>query len=196
MAKSGATITKDDVGKVKAALGRLSDQVVLVGVPADKAPRTIQRGDVGKPHPTQGRKVTMADVGTSSGEPINNAELGYIHEFGAPEAHIPPRPFLLPGVAGAGPQINPVLKAAGLKALDNDFEAVKQLLNRVGIVASVNVKKLITAGLSPGLAAGTRRKRDGSLDAAGLAARKPLIDTGALLNSITYVVTTIKEFGQ
>ena len=30
------------------------------------------------------------------GDPLTNATLGYIHEYGSPAAHIPKRPFLQP----------------------------------------------------------------------------------------------------
>lgn len=41
--------------------------------------------------------IPMSTTERPDGE-ITNAELGYIHEYGAPEANIPARPFLIPGV--------------------------------------------------------------------------------------------------
>src|SRR5882724_12416208 len=67
-------VTVDKVKEVQLAIRALANTRVMVGIPSDKAARK------GK---------------------INNAQLGYIHEFGAPEVNIPPRPFLVPGVQGA-----------------------------------------------------------------------------------------------
>lgn len=55
---------------------------------------------------------------TRTGGPISNATLGYIHEFGAPEASGPPRPFLIPGVEASLGDVEPYLGDAAEAALE------------------------------------------------------------------------------
>ena len=63
---SGVKVTRDKVASVIKAVSDLATKDVLVGIP-DSAP---ERKD---------------------GEPISNAQIGYIQETGAPEANIPAR---------------------------------------------------------------------------------------------------------
>lgn len=120
--------------------------------------------------------------------PVTNSALGYINEFGSPAQNIPPRPFLEPGVEEAKPEIVKILSQAAIttqtSAQDVDVE-----LNKAGIKAVSTVKNRIRNStdiepLSPVTmhARATRKKnrRTGVM--------KPLIDTGQMLNSITYVV--------
>lgn len=154
-------ITKDDVSKVLASIQDLAKKQVLVGIPASKAER--QEGD---------------------DDPINNAQLGYIHEFGAPASNIPARPFLNPGVARAQESINNHLKKAAKAAMDGNSEKVDVELNATGLIAQAGAKNEINSGAFEALAPATiaaRRKR-------GRTGDKPLIDTGQLRNSITYVI--------
>lgn len=58
MAKSGVRVIRDDVAKTLGAIKKLTGLDVLVGVPSTKADR-------------------------DDGEPINNAQLAYIHTFGS-----------------------------------------------------------------------------------------------------------------
>lgn len=154
-------IITDDVAKVLAAIQELAGKQVLVGIPATKAER--KEGDE---------------------EPINNAQLGYIHEYGSPKANIPPRPFLAPGVKSAEESINSHLKKAAKAAMAGDQEKVDVELNATGLIAQAGARHQINNGAHQGLAAKTlaaRRKR-------GRTGDKPLIDTGQLRNAITYVI--------
>lgn len=147
-------------------------QRLLIGIPAEKAAR-------------------------SDGD-INNAELGYIHEYGAPEANIPARPFLMPGMEAAEAMIvdelaKALTKGITLAAVQGDVSAGQAALtdglNRAGLKAVSIIQGRITAGLSPPLAERTvyarlhrKKNRRSGPD------MKPLIDTGKLLASITYVI--------
>lgn len=179
----GLEISGPGLEGLRNAIKKLADQEVLVGIPEVNADR-------------------------NAGEPITNAALGYIHEFGAPEQNIPARPFLYPGIRDEKERI-----AAGLKKVANAIadgaraEQVDKLLAQVGMIASSSVKKKINSGLEPALAESTlaaraRRGRAGAAQelanrAAGLspstALAKPLVDTGALRNSITYVVSNRRK---
>lgn len=151
-------VTKDNVDNMLEAIKAMANKRVLVGIPSEEAPR---RGD-----------------------PINNATLGYIHEHGSPARNIPARPFLKPGVASAKDKLVSTLKVYAKQALTNKA-AIEQGLNAAGLVAQTAVKNRIRSGegfapLKAGTLAARRRK--------GAQGTKPLIRTGQLLNSITYVV--------
>lgn len=154
-------ITTDNVAKVLASIQELAGKQVMVGIPASKAER--EEGDT---------------------EPINNAQLGYIHEYGAPASNIPARPFLIPGVAHAQESINNHLQKAAKAAMNGDDEKVDVELNATGLIAQAGARNEINSGAFEALSASTlaaRRKR-------GRTGDKPLIDTGQLRNAITYVI--------
>lgn len=162
---------------------------VLVGIPDTAAER----------QPEPGEKVA----------PPSNATIGYIQEFGDDERNIPPRPFLVPGVRSAQDEIVKHLRKAGENAFDRDFGSVTAQFVRAGTVAASAVQQRITDGpFAPlrerTIKARAARGRKGAkqylkllgegtpkqvLDTLGdQALVKPLIDTGALRRSITYVV--------
>lgn len=169
----------DKLPEIFKALRELDLNRVLIGIPAENASRTSQ----------DGRPVA-----------INNAALGYLHEHGAPEANIPARPHLIPGVRKIQPEAMRQLRNAVLEALKGNTGVIKPTLMRLGVMGRDSVKSTMTAGLAPPLAAATikarlRRRRSWSLGKrqkifAGLQPGdiKPLIDTGALLNAYTYVI--------
>lgn len=131
---------------------------------------------VGVPDSTAGRK--------DEGEPLSNAEIGYILENGSPANNIPERPHLVPGVEDARPKFEPQLQKGVEAALDGDLEKVDRSLNRAGLVAVNSVRAKINSNIPPKLADSTlaaRRRR-------GVTRENTLVDTGQYRNSITYVV--------
>lgn len=156
--KNGMTITRDEVANVLENIKAMVGKQVLIGIPGEK----------------DGRR----------GDPMGNAALGYIHENGSPARNIPARPFLVPGVQEATPKAIEQLKKAAADGLD-DPAAVDRGLNAAGLLAQSAVKNRIrnSVGFAP-LSPKTLAKRR----AKGAAGTKPLIRTGQLLNSITYVV--------
>lgn len=187
MSKSFVRIEKDNVPDLAKILADLADVMVLVGIPQENTRRP--------------------------GEPITNAEIGFIHNFGAPEANIPQREFMAPGIHVVLPQITDGLRTAALAALDGNKSNMEGALHAVGIVAATSIKKTIIADIPPPLAPATvaariaRRKSPSwrakrrKLVAANVAANKPpgagiftaLIDTASLLNSITYVIERVRS---
>ena len=156
---------KEKMGTITKAMSTLEKNQVLVGIPAEKAPRT-------------------AAEAKKSGAKINNAAIGYIHNFGMPSKNIPQRQFLEPGIKNADDAISVRMAKAGQGALDGKEEEVLNNMNAVGVIAASSVKSKITAGPfvplgESTLAARRRRGRTGT---------KPLIDTGQLRNSISYVI--------
>lgn len=133
MKNSRVTVTKDRVNQVVASVNALVRREVLVGIP----------------EATTSRRQ----------EPITNAALGYIHEFGAPGARVPPRPSLIPGVRRSAPDYVPHLKRAAGAALDGDPKRAEKALVAAGIVAETAVKQLIHSNIPPPLKPATVRGR-------------------------------------
>lgn len=148
----------------------LTRNEVLVGVPAENAGREPEDG--------QGRT-------------LNNAEIGYVQEFGSTiegpggqSFTIPPRPHLRPGVEDAKDKIAQALKKGAIGALKGEDGAGDKALHSAGLIGQNAVRNKITEGPFVPLAPATLGKRR----AKGRTGTKPLIDTGAYRNSQTYVV--------
>lgn len=170
--KSGVTKTVDNLEKVVKAIEFLTGRQVFIGVPADKASRP--------------------------GEEINSATLAYIHETGAPEVGIPARPFLGPTLKARRKEIEAELKEAGKLAMDGKPEAVLRQFARIGQRTVSAVQSYIQAGIPPPLQAATvraRRRRSKGSRYRRKAERPedvvPLIDTGAMLRSISFVIRVV-----
>jgi phage gpG-like protein len=152
--------TKDNVAATIKSILALANKDVLVGIP-------------------EGSRHDGND-----GSEISNAALGYIHEYGAPGANIPARPFLHPGVEDAQPKIAAQMKKAGEAAADRNAKGVDKALHACGLVAQASVRAAITDGDFVPLKPATVKARE----RAGHSGDKPLIVTGQLRNSVTYVV--------
>lgn len=151
-------VTVDNTTALKKTLKDLANTRVLVGVPS-------------------------ATAGREDG-PINNAAIGYVHEFGLPEKNIPARPFLVPGVKNARAGIVARLRQAGRAALDGNQKLLQKALMAAGLETVSKIQAKITEGPFAPLADSTldaRRRR-------GVTRTKPLIDTGRLRAAITYVI--------
>ena len=156
------------------------------------------------------------DAGQHESDDITNAQLGAIHEFGADIDHpggtsfgfaskaaadrnevrflkkgkgfielgvtgphkinIPARPWLTPGVQSGNEEYLQIITRA-IEAGD----PLKLALERVGVVAASKVQLFMTQLKSPPNAASTIKKKGSS---------NPLIDSGALRQSVTFKVTS------
>lgn len=108
------------------------------------------------------------------GADINMATLGAVLNFGSGDGHIPARPWLVPGVEAGTPAI--------LQSIADDMAdglPVDQIMERAGLIAVGEVKQFMNDLSSPPNAASTIAKKGSS---------NPLIDTGALRESVTHVV--------
>lgn len=181
---SGLRTVTDSMASVMKSINALVNKDVMVGIPAGPA-----RDD----------------------EPITNAQLGYVHEFGSPVNNIPARPFLIPGIEDAQPAIAAQLRAAAVAALSGAPGQVDVRLNRAGLLAVNSVKAKISSNIEPALNPETiknRRRGRGTKsmrknekayfdliaggatpeDAQSAAGIVSLVNTGELRNSITYVI--------
>jgi hypothetical protein len=175
---------------VFASLRDLLGKQVLVGIPEDRA-RTGSAG-------------------------ITNASIAYIMEFGSPLQNIPARAFLVPGVQKARDKALRQIKQAATSALNQDPKGMAQALNRAGIIGSESVRTEILNGDYPPLrpatiaararGRGDRTRRENEIGyltmvrggvepgaAQSEAGIRPLINTGEMFRSITYVVRTVSR---
>jgi hypothetical protein len=183
----------DKLKKVLQGIEVLTNMTVMVGVP--------------------GEKTSRKDGG------ISNAALAFIHDKGAPEANIPARPFMEPGVKAVQKEITKELENAGKLMLKGSQGAatVTTALTRVGIITTRSIKAKITEGIPPPLAESTirgriarvkgkaRRKKIDTAIAAGVPLSRqsgaegiftPLIVTAQLRNAITYVLRKLNRKGK
>jgi hypothetical protein len=163
--KSGVFVTKNDLQAVLANINAMVGQRVYIGIPQEKN----QRPDGG----------------------VGNATIAYINEKGSPAKGIPARPFLGPGVRKAAPQVLDALKN-GARAGMMKRGGVVRGLRMAGKIAVDSVQATMVAGegfapLSQRTLEARRAKRRKST--------KPLIETGRLKRSITYVIRTRKWRG-
>ncbi len=142
------------------AINQLAKKDVLVGIP-DSAP---ERDDAAR-------------------SPLSNAVIGYIQENGSVHG-IPPRPFLIPGVRDAGDKIADTLGRGAIAALDGSAVNAEKALHAAGLIGQNGARAKINTGPFEALAESTLAARRGR----GRKGTKPLIDTGQLRNSLTYVI--------
>jgi len=157
MIKPGCTVTKDHLKDFLASIQAMRKTQCYVGIPAEKTPR--------------------------KGEPINNAALGYIFEFGSAAANIPARAVLVPGVKSVQKDTIADLRHGAIN-LFRDPSALERSFNRCGLRASTAVKKAIVAlgDYGPDSKTLQARQRRG-FKGAGIERV-----TGQFLNSFTYVI--------
>lgn len=130
------------------------------------------------------------------GSTIKNHELAYIHEFGSGDGRIPPRPFMGPAIEEGQTEIKAYLAGACKAAVDGKESDVHDALSGAGMTAVSLIKNKINSGLTPPLSPSTLKNRHRSRMTKGKrkteeleqSPAKPLINTGQLLNSFTYVV--------
>ena len=158
--KNAADKIFDALPQLRKSLASLTKQDVYVGVPSDNKERRDE----------------------SSG--MNNATIGYIMENGSPAANIPARPFLAPGIKAIRPEIVKLQRLAAKVALAGKTGEVERIMNILGLKAVSSVRAAIVNGdfapLAPRTLAARKRR--------GITRTTPLIDTGKLLASISYVI--------
>jgi hypothetical protein len=119
---------------------------------------------------------------------ITNAQLGFIFEFGAPEAKIPARPILFPTLEAAKPEIQAALQLAASYAVQGAPEDMEKTLHSLGISLVIAIKKRILASIPPALSKNTLRKWITKTKQRKDYGETPLKVTMQFVNSFGYVV--------
>lgn len=143
----------DNQMQLERELKKLKKLSVLVGIPQEKASRP--------------------------GEPINNAELAYIHTNGSPIQGIPARPFIEPAIEEYRENIGKQLGRAIVKTLEG--KDGKPYLERAGIVGENAARGWFTNPKN-------NWEPNSPLTIAKKGSDKPLIDTAEMRKSITHIV--------
>lgn len=121
----------------------------------------------------------------SKGQPA--AYIAAIHEFGVPSKNIPARPFMRPTVERDSGSWAVGL-GRGAAAVVKGNATAKDVFEGVGRMVSDGIAKSITLVLTPALKEATvraraRRKASGKITET---LRKPLVDTGYLLDQVNH----------
>lgn len=106
------------------------------------------------------------------------ATIAAVNNFGSADGTIPARPFLAPAIEKGAPQYQRLAEVMIPKVLSNEM-TMTALLEQMGSLAEGHVKQEITDLKIPPNAASTISTKGSD---------NPLIDTGALRQSIRYVV--------
>lgn len=119
------------------------------------------------------------------GTPI--AYVAAIQEFGY--GPIPPRPFMRPAEeANKGKWLKGI--AAGVRGVIAGQVTLDHALEQVGMVAAGDVRKAIKSVTAPPLAESTVRARQRRKKGKKAVSRKPLVDTGQMLQAVNSAVVT------
>ena len=183
--------TVDKTQKVIKDIQAFTRMQVYVGIPEEKAPRKGQgpsNAQLAFLHTHGVRSVSMRFSMTASmvkhSLNYSQALALYLHTHGSPLMQIPPRPIIEPAIKAHG-NLEPItmeLRAAATAALAGQRQKAMTHLHRAGLTAQNAVRAWFTdprnhwAPNAPSTIA-----RKGS--------DKPLIDTGELRKSITYVLS-------
>jgi hypothetical protein len=127
--------------------------------------------------------VTEADSGRKD-KAINNAQLVYIHTNGSPARNIPPRPIREPAIEAEDNknEIARLLEESAKAVLEGDEGTAQQRLEEAGMTGMVAARDWFDDprnNWAPDKPATIKRK----------GSDHPLIDTGAMRQAITYIVT-------
>lgn len=178
-------VDKGDLKTVIDALLKLAEDELLVGVSADTAGsgrgEDINNAELAYIHTNGVRAAGMkaeTDKAVEEGTPYPLALQAYIKEHGSPAYRVPPRPFLEPGIEKHLDLVESGMKAALQDVLDGgDGRAQRE---RLGATMAAKVQAYFQEdnGWPPN--APSTIKKKGSA--------QPLVDTGALRQSITYII--------
>lgn len=180
---------KDNTLALKKLLGELANSEVYVGIPEEESSRPgsgkINNAELAYIHTHGVRRADMRHEMAQTmvdGTAYSRAHQMYLQEHGSPLLAIPARPIIEPAIEKNKDAIANEMKKAVRLMLDGDVEGAKAQLDAVGLTGQNVVRAWFTdpangwANNSPD----TIEQKKG--------ANRPLIDTGELRKSITYVV--------
>lgn len=181
---TSVAITKDLTEDIKRSLEDLAKKTVCVGIPEEE---NVINDDIANAellyiHTHGVRDVTMRKAmqhDLDSGTPYSKAHELYVHENGSPLWHSPPRPVLEPSIDANKEIIAEQMKQVAVAALDGNNPSTE--LEKVGMLGQNVARDWFTNPENKWPANSPETvKRKGS--------DMPLIDTGELRKSITYVI--------
>lgn len=114
------------------------------------------------------------------GSDLTVAQIGAVHEYGSPENNIPKRSFIREPLINEEKKITKFIKTRFSLVGSNSMSG-KMALEQIGNLGASISKKSFTDNNWEQVSTATQKKK-------GEGKSSPLIDTGQLRNSITYVV--------
>lgn len=139
---------------------------------------TAMRRRVAEIEASHVRVGIVGDAANESDGGLTVAEYGAVNEFGTDDGHVPARPFLRPTFDDQREQLVEMGKKLIGAVIDGKMRT-EQALGILGASLASAVKRRITSNVPPPNAPSTVAKKGSS---------KTLIDTGRLLNAITWIV--------
>lgn len=170
--------------KIMADIGQLE---VYVGIPEEEASRQgeeINNAELAYIHTHGIRKKSMRkemQPAMDAGKLYSKAYEMYIQSHGSPLWQSPPRPIIEPAIEKHQEAIGAKLKRPLQAVLNGDSQGVRDGLEKAGMFAANKVKDYFTDSDNgwPLNTPATIEAKDSD---------RPLVDTGALRQAITYVV--------
>lgn len=188
----GANVTlteKDKSDVLEGLLREISRMEVYVGIPEKDAPREgddLSNAQLAFIHTHGARAESMReemDAEMAKGSPYSAAHQMYIRAHGSPLYHIPPRPIIEPAIEAEDNKeaIADELAAAAKAVLDAKPDEARRRLDAAGLTAQNAVRGWFEDPRNawPENAPATVGHKGSDA---------PLIDTGEMRKSITYVV--------
>lgn len=131
-------------------------------------------------------RIVLVGIPGNDQQPTGESTAGIarVHEFGSPKKNIPERSFLRAGIRAANEELI-ALSKRDMKKVVRGKMTMTMAMNRLGVMAVGQVQKYI--GQSENFAPLSART------IAEKGSDKPLIDTGNMRQSITYVVEVKKK---
>ncbi len=122
--------------------------------------------------------ILAKDGSENHSEGITVFQIGMIHEFGVPEKNIPRRSFIRVPIENNIKEITKLIENNHKLVSENTMSA-KTALDRIGIKAQNTIKESFRNNDWKPLKRATVKRKGSS---------RPLIDTGQLIGSISYIV--------
>lgn len=132
------------------------------------------------------RKQILVGVPKTAGayeDGPNIATIAAVNNFGTADGHIPARPFLAPAIEKGSPEYVRAIEVMLPDVLEGKMQP-EQLFASLGELAQGHVQAEIDSGEFAPNSESTIRRKDSD---------RPLIDTGALRQSIRYVIAEADE---
>jgi len=182
-----STTTQDNLNFIVKALEDLQKVDVLVGIPQFKATRPgepITNAELAFIHTHGVRNIAMRQEMQSNmdaGKTYHKAHEMYLQAHGSPLLNVPPRPIIEPAIEDDKVLISQLLGEAMTAFLEGDLQVGNEKLNHAGLEAQNACQDWFDSAKNnwaPNSPATIARK----------GSNKPLLDTGELRKSITYIV--------
>ena len=194
------SLDKSQAKALKRKIDEIDDMRVYVGIPSRTSSRPdqtinnaellyIQTNGTSKKRARQEiEKQISKGFSGSYGSVRERVYQMFLLEHGSPAYSIPPRPVIEPAILDIKDKIGESLSLAFKNYIAGEDQKAKELLNRTGLMAQSSCQKWFEnpknnwPPLAPSTIAGKKKKHGENY------VPVPLVDTGALRQSITYVI--------